>query len=259
MPDAWSSPPRLASARTVVRYVDEDVAILDVHFSLAPRLPQMRDDRWPAPQHADVLVEIGTQSGFHDEERHRVTLVGGEGSLQFKLVQPQRWWPAGMGDQSLYLLNLTLLQDDQPVDELQASVGLTSVRREQHASEHMLLVNGRECEIEYVLPVDRIDANRLLPASGHSLLIVRDHYGPDLLYDAADRAGIMLVQCVPIHPHGAPEQDMPAEVARLTSHPSLAGWCVGHLGKLSRHVARRIRSLDPTHHLFLNVPEDWAA
>src|SRR5690606_21495749 len=99
-----------------------------------------------------------------------------------------------------------------------------------------LIVNGELCAIESVVSVDRSDESRMLPAAGNSLLVVRDHYGTDLLYDAADRAGILMVQCVPIHPQGAPEQDVAVEVSRLASHPSLAGWYVGHLGELTERI-----------------------
>src|SRR5690606_12906808 len=92
----------------------------------------------------------------------------------------------------------------------------------------------------------------------NSLLIVRDHYGTDLLYDAADRAGILMVQCVPIHPSGEPERDVAVEISRLAGHPSLAGWYVGHLGNLSDRLAAAIRTLDPPHTIFRELPGEAA-
>ena len=105
----------------------------------------------------------------------------------------------------------------------------------------------------------RIDERHLLPATGDSLMLVRDHYGTDLLYQAADRAGILTLQCVPIHPLGEPERDVDDQIDRLAAHPSLAGYYVGHLGQLSDELARRIRALDPTRTVFRELPVDHAA
>ena len=98
-----------------------------------------------------------------------------------------------------------------------------------------------------------------MPACGDSLLLVRDHYAPDLLCAAADSAGILLIQAIPIDPDGQPERRLDAEVCRLTHHPSLAGYFVGHLGQLSDRIAHRLRELDPTRAVFRRYPLDPAA
>ena len=86
------------------------------------------------------------------------------------------------------------------------------------------------------------------------LVLIRGHYGPDVLYDAADRAGILMVQAVPIHPQGQPESEMADQVDRLLSHPSLAGWFVGHLGFMTERIAYCVSSLDPTRNVFRAIP-----
>ena len=107
--------------------------------------------------------------------------------------------------------------------------------------------------------VDKIDEHSLLPATGDSLLLVRDHFGAEVLYEAADRAGILLVQCVPIDAEGKLELSVAEQVDRLASHPSLAGYFVGHLGKLTGKVAEALKLLDPTRSVFLNFPLTEAA
>lgn len=249
--------PELGYVHPFIRYVDEDQAIIDAHIEIKSRIPAPCDE--PPPEEIDVLVELDAADGFHDEQQQTVPLTNLRGMVRMEVVRPQRWWPAGMGEQSLYDLTISLLVKDQIIDMISTSVGLTSVRTGAGEKIKALMVNGRRYPVENIVPIDAVDEDSLLPVSRDSLLVIRDHYGPDVLYHAADRAGILLVQCVPIHAEGRPEAEVEAEVARLLAHPSLAGWCVGHLGDLSRQVAGRLRRLDPTHDVFLDVPADWAA
>ncbi|MEX0744379.1 MAG: hypothetical protein WD118_02150 [Phycisphaeraceae bacterium] len=248
---------RFDSIRPLVRYVDDEQAVVDLQFLAAARFPH--DARPWLNRQVEVAVEIHGTDGFQDETRQAVQLDEGLGSVRMELVHPQRWWPAGMGEQALYELVLTLVAEGRPIDRRSVTLGLTSVRQDPDTAgepEPRLLVNGQVCAIRSVLMVDRVDENQLLPAGGDSLLLVRDHYGPDLLYQAADRAGVLLVQCVPVHPSGRPEVDVAAQVERLGTHPSLAGWFVGHLGQLSDEMARCIQGLDPTRSVFRQFPMD---
>lgn len=248
--------PQLSQLLPVVRYVDEDQAIIDAQFSLRASMPTR--SRPVGPSIVDILLELDSEDGFHDEDQQTVHLDNLTGSARMQVVQPHRWWPAGMGDQSLYDLTISLLWRGRVIDKRTVTVGLTSVRCGAN-DKGQLLVNGKRYRAMDIFLIDATDESALLPVGGETLLIVRDHYGPDLLYQAADRAGLLLIQCVPIAPDGRPEQRVGEQVARLSAHPSLAGWCVGHLGDLSQTIAGRLRSLDPTHNVFLDVPADWAA
>ncbi len=249
-------PVRLSGVRPLVRYVDAEQAVVDTFLFATPSLPDFDSDT-PATPAINVYLEVTGSDGFHDEGEARVRLVGGRASMRFDIVHPQRWWPAGMGDQPLYSLTARVLNRDD-VAEQTVTFGLASVRHDRPtddpASELALLIHGKVCRIRSVLAVDRVNEHALLPAGGETLLLVRDHYGPDVLYDAADRAGILLVQCVPISADGTPEVDVEAQVNRLATHPSLAGWFVGHLGRLSDEVANRIRHLDPGRTVFRDFP-----
>jgi hypothetical protein len=254
---------RLESVRTLIRYVDEDQAILEVHVTLRRPLPIVPRRSPGATGGLGLLIELHSNEGFHDEHLVPLHLRHRRGTFRMQVVQPSRWWPAGMGEQPLYDLTASLLVDDAIVDQHQHTVGFTSVRPDDESQlveqQQVLLVNGRRFEVEAIVAVDRIDENSLLPAAGDTLIMVRDHYGPDLLYEAADRAGIMLIQCVPIHPEGRPEVEVPAQVCRLASHPSLAGWFIDHHGDVSRRIAQRLRRLDPTHSLIGGTTDRSAA
>ncbi|MBB6431083.1 hypothetical protein [Algisphaera agarilytica] len=246
---------RLESIRPLVRYVDRDQAVIDAHFTTLPAVTGSISQ--PPGGAVDVQIEIDGSDGFHDEGSARVQLTDHSGSVRFEIVRPQRWWPAGMGEQALYTLSVTVQEPGLGYAEQSVTFGLTSVRRDRVLGEEFdesLLVNGRICDFDSVVVIDRTDANQLLPATGESLLLVRDHFGPELLYDAADRAGILLVQCVPIDPEAQVESSVAAQVSRLSSHPSLAGYFVGHLGALSDRVAEALRQIDPTRMVFRRFP-----
>lgn len=257
-------PVRFASVRPLVRYVDDQQAVIDTHFTTVIRPtgdgPPPRDQVLGRTVH--VLVEINGLDGFHDEGECSLRLEDGRGSLRFEVVQPDRWWPAGMGTQALYELRIGLAADGELVDHRTIVFGLTSVRRDRRydmGDTPSLLINGQVIDINDVVMVDRIDERGLLPATGTSLLLVRDHYGSDLLYEAADRAGILMIQSVPIDARGSADETVEQQVERLASHPSLAGYFVGHLGRRRDAVTRRIRGLDPTRAIFQRFPLDPAA
>ena len=250
----------------MVRYVDKDQAVIEIRIDLkTPPEANASPEAWlksiKSAHHVEALIEVDSEDGFHDEQRVRVNPLTCD-AIRVEVVQPSRWWPAGLGDQSLYLLSVTLLVDDTVTDSWSHNIGLTSVRKQSNngvAIPGDLLINGKMHHIGEIIPVDAIDEDEFLPVSGDSLVLIRGHYGPDLLYEAADRAGILLVQAVPIHPHGQPESDMAAEVERLSLHPSLAGWFVGHLGYMTERIAYCLTSLDPSRGVFRSIPGVSAA
>lgn len=252
----------LLSARPLVRYVDKDQAVIDTHLRFVAR-----PDQTPTPTNevnctVDLHIELSGSDGFFDEGSTRVPIKHGRAAVRFDVASPERWWPAGMGEQPLYDMAITFDGSDEKIDTRSFSLGLTSVRPDRTSTRRRkpsLLVNGRQCEIENVVPVDTFHENCLLPVTGTSLILVRDHYGPDLLYDAADRAGIMLIQAVPIDPRGNPIAQLKEQVARLSAHPSLVGYHVGNLGSLQQRAASRLHRLDPTRPVFDRFPLSRAA
>lgn len=248
---------KIDSVRPLVRYVDDGQAVIDAHISTLPVLPRQQGHRTADQPKVYVMAEVDGQDGFHDEGCGRLFLKPTDGRLEggfrFGIEMPDRWWPAGMGGQPLYTLSIKIIVGDDVTDEQTVKLGLASIRRGKMFGDDLppsLLVNGRICEVVEIVAVDKADEGQLLPATGETLLLVRDHYGGDLLYQAADMAGVLAVQAVPIDPKGDPARQVREQVGRLTSHPSLAGYYVGHLGALSQKVGDCLRALDPTRLVF---------
>jgi len=255
------SPIKINSVRPLVRYVDDHQAVIDTRIITHAALPCDDHHRTADAPIAYVMAEIDGADGFHDEGCGRLLLkpCGSqmEGGFRFGIDEPQRWWPAGLGGQPMYDLTIRIIVGDDVTDETKLKIGLASVRRGKVLGVGLppsLLVNGRICEVVEVLTVDRIDENQLLPANGESLLLVRDHYGAELLYQAADMAGILAIQAVPIDPKGDPTTQVREQVDRLTAHPSLAGYYTGHLGEIKDTVDACLRQLDPTRAIFDRFP-----
>ncbi len=253
----------LFAIRPLVRYVDERQAIVDVYVSIfQSRHPHGRNpDISALPLEVHVLVE--GPDGCAYQQQTRLNIQGQAGRIRFEMGDPQRWWPSGMGDQTLYNLSVSILVNDESVYQWNNTIGLTSVRPVNvqpvftgdvsHDTAGMgmalekeatLLVNGRQCLIRTVVPVNPDDEQSVLPVGEHCLLVVRGHYGPDLLYDAADRAGTLLVQSIPVTAdlHGSDR----SQIDRLAGHPSLAGWLVGPADQAADMIASRIHEMDPT-------------
>ena len=170
--------------------------------------------------------------------------------VRFELGDPCRWWPAGMGDQQLYEFCVTLLVGDETAGAWTTTLGMTSVRTNRLENQMSLLVNGHEYEINDVVPIESDDEKSVLPVTGDTLLLVRNHFGPDVLYDAADRAGILLIQSVPLSHVTQKGINVSREVDRLAAHPCLAGWLVNSDERIGDRMAQRIQSLDPTRSVF---------
>lgn len=255
---------RFASIRPLVRYVDQDQAVVEVMVNLQQPLPlpassKRRVTATVLPRDVQVRVNVDTDDGFHDEEAIHLKPRSDTGSVKVKIVEPRRWWPAGMGDQPLYKLSVDLVVDGEEADSWSGTVGLTSVRQwkwlTSGVSSHGLTVNGLECNIGAVVPVDLVHERHLLPVTGDSLMIVRGHWGSDVLYEAADRAGILLIQTVPLDAEDRQEEAIIEQINRLSRHPSLAGWYVGHLGWYTQRMAYLIECLDPTRPVFKQIPD----
>jgi beta-mannosidase len=221
---------------------------------LEPQAPRIRDvvvTQDHQPGRVTVTVAV---TGDGDEVT--ATLCGvtasapatnGAGQVRLVIDDPVLWWPAGLGDQVLHDLTVTMgqarthrrigLRDLKLVSEPDAagrSFGFT-------VNGHPVFARGANW-----IPADAL-AGRITPEAVRDLLqsaidanmnMLRvwggGRYEPDWFYDLCDEMGLMIWQDVMLSCHLYPStpdflSEMDAEVretvARLNHHACLALWC----------------------------------
>jgi beta-mannosidase len=217
------------------------------------------------------------------ESTRDVSLAAGPNELSWVLAvdEPPRWWPRELGPQHLCRLELTVEVDDTASDTLEFDTAFRDIRRDGDGfsvnGEHLFLkgasygparplIGDIDAGLVQADIAAAIDANL-------NFLRVYTHVAPAVLYDAADRAGLLLWQDLPMrggYARGirrAAATQARAMVDLLAHHPSIFMWCahdapVGEQSTarviagfaaptyakdvLDRSVARAMRNADPT-------------
>jgi beta-mannosidase len=170
-----------------------------------------------------------------------VTLAAGTNELAWTLVveQPPVWWPRTLGQQPMCTFDLEVHADGALSDALSRRLGFRDVRR--HGSTfsvngEKLFLKGASYAPARALLADagdellRADVARAIEAN-LDLLRVHTHVAPPALYDAADEAGLLLWQDLPMeggYARGVRRQAVRqarAMVELLGHHPSIVTWC----------------------------------
>jgi beta-mannosidase len=181
-------------------------------------------------------------------------LISDEGNkLVYKVVipDPKLWWPAGMGEQHLYDVNIDLLADGKKADNYQGKTGLREVELitepDSIGTTFYIQVNGypvfmkgsnyipadffnnRAAEKYERVIQDALDANmNTLRIWGGAI------YENDEFYDLCDEKGILIWQDFMFACAMVPTQkehlesialEAKANVIRLHNHPSVVMWC----------------------------------
>jgi beta-mannosidase len=183
--------------------------------------------------------------GPHDETlvdaRRDVTLAVGENQLQWTLLvdEPPRWWPRSLGPQDLCVLDLTVEVDGVPSDSRQVVTAFREVRADDwkfSVNGERLFLKGANVEPQRLALTDvdaalaRADVERALDAN-LDFLRVHAHVAAAALYEAADAAGLLLWQDLPMewgYARGVRRQAVRqgrAMVDVLAHHPSVFTWC----------------------------------
>jgi beta-mannosidase len=212
-------------------------------------------------------VVLRTTVGGH-EERLDHPLAAGLNRVAWTVTVTgrERWWPRALGGSPLYDLAVEVLADGRPSDRRDRRIGLRTVTMR----DGVLRVNGERlfCKgAEHLptrqalatAPADEVRRDVALAAdAGLDLLRLAGHVARPELYDAADEAGLLLWQDLPLRgplPRGLRRQAV--RLAReavdlLAHHPSVALWCV-HDGPtpanrvwLDRSVRRALAKADGT-------------
>ena len=178
------------------------------------------------------------------DHRHQQPLAAGENRVEWsiRVPRPPLWWPAELGEQPLFNVTLTVTTENSEVsDRISRRIGFRSVRMR----DHIWHINGERLFLRgvHVAPLDRdlasvtptaaaADVRRAVDA-GLNLLRVTGHVSHPALYDAADEAGLLIWQDLPLQGgyhrsvRGQAMRQAREMVDALGHHPSVALWC-GH-------------------------------
>ncbi|MGQ4481885.1 glycoside hydrolase family 2 protein [Streptomyces sp. SAS_276] len=173
------------------------------------------------------------------------------------LASPKVWWPAGMGGQPLYALDLTASVNGTPSDTAHQTFGIRDVQAPLNsAGDRQYLVNGRKLLIrgggwspdEFLRWDKTYVEDRLKYALDLGLNTIRleGHIEPDEFFDLADRYGILTLpgwECCDkwegqvngdetgdkwtAADYPVAKASMAAEAARLRDHPSVISFLIG--------------------------------
>ncbi|MEU9444748.1 exo-beta-D-glucosaminidase [Streptomyces sp. NPDC048304] len=270
----WLQPPpdrNMGIVRDVLVRRGGPVALRDAHVITKLAVPslasadltvkaQARNDTG-TPVTAEVTGRIGA-TGF----TRRVPLAAHETkTVTFSpadtpglhLTSPKVWWPAGMGGQPLYSLDLTASVAGTTSDTAHESFGIRDVRapldadgaRQYRINGRKLLIKGGGWSPDEFLRWDRGYAEDRLKYAvdlGLNTIRLEGHLEPDEFFDLADRYGILTLpgwECCDKwegQVNGSETGDkwtetdypvaqasMAAEAARLRDHPSVISFLVG--------------------------------
>ena len=178
------------------------------------------------------------------EHRRSQSLAAGENRVEWtvNVPSPRRWWPHSLGAADLYDVEVEVRTEDGSLSDLRSHrIGLRTVE----LRDWITVVNGERLFLKGadVLPTRLALAEAsaeeiagdvdLAVRTGLDFLRVHSHIGRPELYDAADEAGMLLWQDLPLHGrYSRGVRDQARRQAReavdlLAHHPSVFLWC-GH-------------------------------
>lgn len=270
----WLQPPpdeNMGLVRDVLVRRGGPVALRDAHVTTSLALPSMssaeltvkaevRNDSG-APATATVSGTIGPVSFSRTlelaaHEKKTVTFAP-SGYPRLRLDHPRVWWPAGMGGQPLYDLDLIATVAGVTSDTAHETFGIRDVKAPLNADgARRYSVNGRPLLIkaggwspDVFLRWDaRYVEDRLKYALDLGLNTIRleGHIEPDEFFDLTDRYGILTLpgwECCDkwegqvdgdetgdpwnAADYKAAKDSMAAEAARLRDHPSVVSFLIG--------------------------------
>ncbi|MFJ4787391.1 glycosyl hydrolase 2 galactose-binding domain-containing protein [Streptomyces sp. NPDC088794] len=270
----WLQPPpdeNMGIVRDVVVRRGGPVALRDAHVVTTLAVPslatadltvktQARNDS-DAPVTAKVAGTIGTTSfektvSLAAHETKTVTFTPAE-VPGLHLTSPKVWWPAGMGDQPLYALDLTASAAGTASDTAHQTFGIRDVQaplnsdgaRQYRINGRKLLIKGGGWSPDEFLRWDRTYVEDRLKYAldlGLNTIRLEGHIEPDEFFDLADRYGILTLpgwECCDKwegQVNGGERGDpwtaadypvagasMAAEAARLRDHPSVISFLIG--------------------------------
>ncbi|CAM3311872.1 glycoside hydrolase family 2 protein [Kibdelosporangium persicum] len=228
---------RLAGVRPLVTVQPDGTGHVTVHVDL----------EWADAADDVALVAIV------DGRTEQVHVSGQQASAEVTILVPDArlWWPAGHGEQPLYSLDISLTVNGNEIDGVSRRIGFRTITVDTEPDDlgtpFTVVVNDRPIFVKGAnwIPDDhfltRITRDRLArrvdQAAGANMNLLRvwggGIYETEDFYDVCDERGMLVWQDFPFACAAYPEEEplrgeVAAEarenVARLTSHPSLALW-----------------------------------
>lgn len=243
----WDWGPRLPDAG-----IWKDISLVGVNSSSFKEV-------YITQKHRDGIVEICVDVSQTREAEVVISLEGPDGkqavlenNKPYQIEDPQLWWPNGLGEQPLYTVLVSLLEDGNEVDSSKKRIGLRTLtlsrNKDQWGESFSHCVNGLDffaMGADYI-PEDNI-LSRVTPQRTRKLLeqcklanfnVVRvwggGYYPSDAFYDVCDELGLVVWQDMMFACANYPldfdfEENITIEieqnVRRLRHHPSLGLWC----------------------------------
>ncbi|MEU2716687.1 sugar-binding domain-containing protein [Streptomyces sp. NPDC007205] len=270
----WLQPPadrNMGIVRDVVVRRSGPVALRDAHVVTELAVPslasadltvkaQARNDTGAAVT-AEVTGRIGAttftrQVPLAAHETKTVTFSPAD-TPGLRLTSPKVWWPAGMGGQPLYDLDLTASVAGTTSDTAHETFGIRDVRaplnadgaRQYRINGRKLLIKGGGWSPDEFLRWDRTyveDRLRYALDLGLNTIRLEGHLEPDEFFDLADRYGLLTLpgwECCDKWEgqvnggetgdkwtdadYPVAQASMAAEAARLRGHPSVISFLIG--------------------------------
>jgi beta-mannosidase len=191
-----------------------------------------------------IVVSVSDGSKIYDYE-----LSGNKDTI--RIPNPKLWWPNGEGEQFLYSIKITLLNNDTVLDEYIKKAGIRTLSlqlKEEGQNTFRFIINGKKIFARGVnwIPADsfltRPGVNKyrklLSLAKDGNMNIVRvwggGIYEPDHFYEICDELGLLVWQDFMFACASYPEypafiesvkEEVKQNVTRLQHHPSIAIWC----------------------------------
>jgi len=187
-------------------------------------------------------VTLRSRVGAVDHELTQ-TVAAGENHVEWTItvVRPELWWPWSLGEQPMHDVVVEAWVDDRLSHQRALRTGLRRVELDHWIcsinGERLFLKGANQGPTRMALAEAGADELArdvaLAKGAGLDLLRIHAHITRPELYDAADEAGLLLWQDLPLqwgYARGVRKQAVRqarAAVSVLGHHPSIAIWC-GH-------------------------------
>lgn len=221
-----TGPVRIDALRVMCRDADQRRAHLVLHARLDSDVGR--------------VAVIRTRVDGHLISEHSVAVASGanEASWSVDIAEPRLWWPRDLGDADLVDVEVGVEIDGQVSDSALRRTGLRQVRWDDWIcsinGERLLLKGANLLPLTELPGTASVDQSRAMVRSatdlGLDVLRVHGHIADQALYDAADEAGLLLMQDFPLHGVHARQvrrratEQAKAMVDLLGHHPSIISW-----------------------------------